>query len=125
MLTLLVVDDSRLSRKINTTCAREALGEQVNYLEAVSGEEALEMLADHAVDIMLLDLTMPGLSGYEVLKEIKNRGLDTRVVVISADVQRQTRERVTSLGAVGFIEKPLDPDLLHDFLLKLGSEYGV
>src|SRR5271165_4753153 len=97
--TLLVVDDSKSSRKVNIAYMQELLGDKVTYLEASGGEEALSILEDRAVDMVLLDLTMPGMSGFDVLAEMQRRKLRTLRVVISADVQRLTKERVSALGA--------------------------
>jgi CheY-like chemotaxis protein len=118
--TILVVDDSKTSRKVNIAYMRELLGDQLNYLEAAGGEEALSILATQAVDLVLLDLTMPGISGFDVLAEMQRRNMSVLRVVLSADVQRLTKERVIALGAMGFIEKPVKPDALHKVLSKLG-----
>lgn len=122
--TLLVVDDSKSSRKMNLMFIQELLGNDVIRLEAASGEAALEILAKQPVDLVLLDLTMPGIGGYGVLKELQRMEHKPTVIVVSADVQRQTRERVTALGAAGFIEKPLNIDMLGETLKALGVFRG-
>jgi len=60
--TLMVVDDSKSSRKVNVALVRELLGDNVECIEATGGEDALAQLAKRAVDLLLLDLTMPGVS---------------------------------------------------------------
>lgn len=100
------------------------LGEQAICLEAASGEDALTILAQKNVDLVLLDLTMPGLSGYDVLAEMRERNLTVPVVVISADVQRLARERVIELGAVDFIAKPVSAAALGPILTTLGVRHG-
>jgi CheY-like chemotaxis protein len=117
--TLLVVDDSKSSRKVNTAHMRELLGDGVTYLEAAGGEEALAILEQRSVDVVLLDLTMPGMSGYDVLAEMQRRRMPALRVVISADVQRQTRERVTALGAAGFIPKPIKLESVREVFASL------
>ena len=118
--TVLVVDDSKMSRKVNLALVRELLGNDVNYLDASGGAEALEMLQSTAVDLMLLDLTMPNVSGYDVLVAMRKLNLATQVIVISADIQPAAKERVMSLGAAGFIEKNIKPEVLRGMLVKLG-----
>jgi two-component system chemotaxis response regulator CheY len=118
--TVLVVDDSKTARKVNIAYVRELLGDQVSCLEAAGGEEALSILATQSVDLVLLDLTMPGISGFDVLAEMQRKNMNGLRVVLSADVQRLTRERVIALGAVGFIEKPIKFDALHKVLSTLG-----
>lgn len=118
--TLLVVDDSRSSRRVNVALVRDLFGEQVSCLEAASGEEALAVLAVHQVDLVLLDLTMPGISGYDVLAELRRLHSSVPVVVVSADIQKQAKARVAALGAIGFIDKPVRPEALRAVLTTLG-----
>jgi len=122
--TILVVDDSKSSRKVNLALLRELLGEQASCLEANGGEQALQILSEQAVDVVLLDLTMPGVSGFDVLSEMRKRELTARVIVISADIQRVAKERVASLGASGFIEKPIRMEPLRAMLAQLGIAHG-
>ena len=118
--TLLIVDDSKSSRKINTAMVRELLADKVVCLEAASGEEALLTLSKQPVDVVLLDLTMPGISGFEVLEQLRQQNIATKVIVVSADIQRLAKERVAALGATGFIDKPIRLDALRAVLSKLG-----
>jgi len=122
--TLMVVDDSKSSRKVNVALVRELLGDSVECLEASGGEDALAQLANRPVDLLLLDLTMPGVSGFDVLTELRRRQTSTRVIVVSADIQRQAKERVASLGATGFIEKPIKIEALRAMLTQLGVIHG-
>jgi two-component system chemotaxis response regulator CheY len=118
--TLMVVDDSKSSRKVNTALLHELVGERARYLEATGGAEALALLAIESVDLVLLDLTMPGVSGFDVLAELQRRKTPTRVIVVSADIQKQAQERVAALGAAGFIAKPIQLDALRAALTRLG-----
>jgi two-component system chemotaxis response regulator CheY len=118
--TILLVDDSKSSRGVNFAYLNSLLGDNFVCLEASSGADALAVLAEHVVDLVLLDLTMPGMSGYDVLAEMQRLAMRARVVVISADIQRRTHERVAALGAVGFLEKPLRIDALEAMLSSLG-----
>ncbi|MDL2355103.1 MAG: response regulator [Pseudomonadota bacterium] len=118
--TLLIVDDSKSSRKVNLAFARELLGDTVNCLEAAGGAEALEILATQRVDVALLDLTMPGINGFDVLAEMRRQNMSAKIIVVSADIQKQTKERVAAMGAVGFIDKPIKLDALRALLTKLG-----
>lgn len=122
--TILVVDDSKSSRKVNLALVREVMGDQVTCLEATGGEQALSILASQSVDIVLLDLTMPGISGFDVLSEMRTRQLASKVIVVSADIQRLAKERVASLGAAGFIEKPIKMEPLRAMLAHLGVTHG-
>lgn len=122
--SILVVDDSKSSRKVNVALIRELVGSEVTCLEASGGEQALQILASQHVDLVLLDLTMPGVSGFDVLTEMRRRNLNSRVIVVSADIQRLAKERVAALGATGFIDKPIRLEPLRAMLSHLGVIHG-
>jgi CheY-like chemotaxis protein len=88
---------------------------------AANGRDALAMIRTHAIDLLLLDLNMPGLSGYDVLEAIQQQDLPVFTVVVSGDVQPQARTRVQQLGALDFIRKPVDGEKL----LHLMQDYGL
>jgi DNA-binding response OmpR family regulator len=96
----------------------------VAYLEASGGEAALELLGSQAVDLVLLDLTMPGMSGFDVLAALQERKSTATVIVVSADIQTQARARVAALGAAGFIAKPIQPEVLRAECERLGVLHG-
>jgi CheY-like chemotaxis protein len=77
--TVLLVDDEK---DVVDVYALAFTGGEYTVLKAYSGEEALEMVAD--ADVVLLDRRMPGLSGQDVLDEIRERGLDVRVAMVTA-----------------------------------------
>lgn len=120
----LVVDDSKSSRKINTALLHGILGDSVEYLEAASGAAALEILGAHTVDLVLLDLTMPGMSGFDVLAALNDSKNAAQVIVVSADIQPQAVARVAALGGKGFIAKPIQQDALRAAIEKLGVLHG-
>lgn len=86
---------------------------------AANGEEALRLIRSGVVDLLLLDLNMPGLTGYDVLALIQQQDLPVFTIVISGDVQPEARLRVMQSGALDFIRKPVDADklltILHDY----------
>ena len=96
-------------------------GWNVDITFATSGNEALEAIRNGRGDIVLLDLTMPDISGYAVLETIKAEGLKCMVIVVSGDIQPSAVERVKALGALDFIKKPIAREKLLDVL----SEYGL
>ncbi len=122
--SILVVDDSKSSRKVNVALIRELVGSEVTCLEATGGEQALQILASQHVDLVLLDLTMPGVSGFDVLAEMRRQNLNSRVIVVSADIQRLAKEKVAALGATGFIDKPIRLEPLRAMLSHLGVIHG-
>jgi CheY-like chemotaxis protein len=95
---------------------------QQDLLEASGGEEALATCRTLAIDIMFLDLTMPDVDGYQVLETLKKEGRDKpRIIVMSADVQPEARQRIEKLGALGFLPKPANQAAVETFL----REHGI
>lgn len=115
---ILICDDSALARKMARRNLPDGFAESI--YEVSNGMDALEVLAHHTIDLVLLDLTMPILGGIDVLSEIKRRQLKTFVIVISGDIQPMMREKVMSLGALSFIEKPIKKQLLTSVLRRFG-----
>lgn len=107
MAKLLVVDDSALSRRISRRILEEA-GHVV--AEAVEGMTALERYAVDRPDVVLLDVTMAEMDGFEVLRQLRTLDPDARVVMATADIQSSTRALAETGGAVGFVCKPFTAD---------------
>lgn len=116
---VLIVDDSGISRKMLIKSLPKEWATEVS--EATNGEEALTAYRAGKSDVMFLDLTMPVMDGYQVLEHLQKEGLNTLVIVVSADVQPEAEARVKKLGAVAFIKKPVDTTKLIPIL----KEYGI
>ena len=97
-------------------------------ITANNGDKGMELAKENKPDLILLDLMMPGVDGFEVSKNLK-RDVSTKhipIVVFSALGNKNTKETVEKLGAAGFIEKPFEPDLLINKINKVlgGIENG-
>ncbi|MDP2572257.1 response regulator [Vibrio penaeicida] len=114
---ILICDDSALARKQMARSLPASLGADITF--AVHGLDALEQLQTSEFKLMFLDLTMPELDGYGTLEEIGKRGIDIKVVVVSGDIQPKAKEKVMSLGAKAFLQKPINKDDLKDVLKTL------
>jgi len=79
-----------------------------------SGSEALEFLDSTSVDLILLDVEMPGMNGYELAARIKQRGIRTPIIFVSANSDKEDMERATSAGAAGILQKPFRAGQLHE-----------
>src|SRR6204780_2800177 len=102
---ILIVDDERLVRwSLRQKC--EEWGYQV--LEAVSGEPGLRMAQQESLDLILLDVRMPDMTGLQVLEQIKKSPDAPAVIMITADPQLDDVKTALKLGAYDFIGKPLD-----------------
>ena len=118
MIPLLVCDDSNMARK---QLIRALPAEwPVTLSQASNGEEALVLIRQGQGQVMLLDLTMPVLDGYQTLAALRAEGLSSKVIVVSGDVQDEAVRRVRELGALAFIKKPADPEILRQTLIELG-----
>lgn len=116
---ILICDDSALARKQMARSLPASLNAEITF--AVHGLDALEQLEKQSFKIMFLDLTMPELDGFGTLEEIQKRGINVNVVVVSGDIQPKAKERVLSLGAKAFIQKPIDQQVLKQVLAELVS----
>jgi CheY-like chemotaxis protein len=91
-----------------------------NVQTATNGAEALTILRDNSVEVLFLDLTMPGIDGVGVLQGIQKLKLSCSVFVISADIQPEMQNKVKALGAKEFIRKPVKTEVLTDHLQQHG-----
>ena len=109
---ILVVDDNRLNRM---RLAHSLQQEGHRSAMAEDGRQALEMLADHLFDVVLLDLVMPELDGFQVLEQMKrdSRLRELPVIVISALDDMDSILRCIEMGATDYLPKPFDIGLLR------------
>lgn len=101
---IMIVDDAMFMRRVIRKTLTE-MGYQ-HILEAQNGEEALALFRDHQLDLVILDITMPGKSGIEVLEEIHDENPTLKVIMCSAIGQEMMIQKALETGAVDFIVKP-------------------
>ena len=111
----LVVDDSKLAR-LGLIKSLKAHIEDAEIFQATNGLEALEICKVEKPNIAFLDLTMPEMDGYEALPKMLELNPKLKVVVVSADIQEQAKNRVISLGAQLHIQKPINVEKMKDIL---------
>ncbi len=111
----LVVDDSKLAR-LSLIKSLKNYAPQAEIFQAVNGLEAVKIMADEKVDIVFLDLTMPEMDGYEALPKLLEIHASTKVVVVSADVQKKAQEKVVALGAQLHVQKPINTEKMQEIL---------
>jgi adenylate cyclase len=121
--SILVADDNGINRDLlSRYLERQGHAVQVAH----NGWKALEMIATGVFDLVLLDVTMPGLTGYQVLQHLKHSETwrDLPVIMISALDEMDSVVRCIELGAEDYLPKPFNPVLLRnrvgDFLEKKG-----
>jgi CheY-like chemotaxis protein len=115
----LVVDDSR-SARVSLKLLLEKYNMAVHFAE--SGEEAIEFLKSHLVDVIFMDHSMPGMDGFEAMAVIKAdpRTATIPVMMYTAKEGEVYVGQARALGAVGVLPKQVQPGVLFDMLLKLG-----
>jgi len=105
---ILVIDDEENIRKSLRMILEY---EGYSFLEAGDGEDGLQKLEESiGIDIVLLDIRLPGRDGMDILKDIKSRPYSPEVIMISGQGTIQTAVEATKLGAFEFLEKPLHRD---------------
>ncbi|WP_258699480.1 response regulator [Pseudomonas sp. B21-015] len=118
VIPLLVCDDSSMARK--QVLRALPADWPVSVTEAGNGHQAMEAIRRGLGQVVLLDLTMPKMDGYQVLSALRAEGLKAHVIVISGDVQEEAVRRVRELGALAFLKKPFDEHELRQTLSQLG-----
>jgi DNA-binding response OmpR family regulator len=105
MRRMLIVEDERdLSDCLHDFFSAKGFA----VASAFSGEEALEQLKQESPDVILLDILLPGLSGIEVLKRVKELHPTARVVMVSSVDHMEIKHQAHRYGAVGYVTKPFD-----------------
>ena len=123
--TILIVDDEPATIKILS----ETLGHEYNILAATNGADALYIASHHTPDLILLDIVMPEMDGYEVCIQLKTnpKTKSIPVLFITAMDQEADEEKGLNIGAIDYITKPISPTIVrarvHNHLeLKLAAE---
>ena len=111
---ILLVDDVATNLK----CEELILRNQYQVTMVKSGREALECMQTGIPDLVLLDIRMHEMDGYEVLKHMKEdpKTAAVPVILLTADTEQESEERGIALGAIDFIRKPIEPQLLLERL---------
>ncbi|MCT7579251.1 response regulator [Aliarcobacter butzleri] len=118
-MKVLVTDDSKMARKMVVRSLEESTIKDLEIFEAQNGQEAIDLYKKISPKIVFLDLTMPIMDGFEALKRIKEIDENAKVVIISADIQKLSMDRVRELGAFNFIKKPIDSLKMQQILEKI------
>src|SRR5436305_12029757 len=117
-LRILIADDHAIVRKGLKQVLTDGLG-PIEFGEASNGQDALAQVQRIQWDIALLDVTMPGPSGLDVLKQIKELQPATRVLILSMHPEDQYAVRVLRAGAAGYLTKNTASDLVADAVRKV------
>ncbi|NRA66555.1 MAG: response regulator [Pseudobacteriovorax sp.] len=121
--SVLVVDDDPDIR----IYFEEALVEAgYDVFETIDGLDTIDILKTIEPDVMLLDLSMPNMDGFEFLEHVRDEGIDLPILVVSGLQEEGIAQRVLELGANGFRSKPVKPSvLLEDIRQLLADVNGI
>ena len=109
-VTILTVDDSKLSRSRFIAGPLRSAGYDV--VEAVNGEEGLAAYAEYKPEVVISDLLMPVMDGFEFIAKLKELGATEPIIVSSADIQETSKRRVEELDTFAFLNKPFTSETL-------------
>lgn len=120
-MKIIIADDSIFVRNILVKAIVTHFPE-AQITQCKNGLEALDAYINEVPDWLITDLLMPEMSGQELLGTLQKQGIKGKFIVISADVQKGTRDEVDALGITAFINKPLTADKLALLINQLEGE---
>ena len=111
MQKILIVDDMPVNRKLMKKVLRDTVGD-IEFIDAEDGFQALEFLDRYDIDLVILDLMMPGKDGFEVLSDMRKNQWhrDIPVIVNSAISDMESIKKTLELGAMDYFTKPITPE---------------
>ncbi|WP_209123501.1 response regulator transcription factor [Alkalihalobacillus sp. BA299] len=119
-MKILVVEDSLFVQNV----IRKVILENIEGCEVITandGKKGYKLFLEQKPDMVTTDLLMPVVSGQELVRKVREQDHETKIIVISADVQKATRDEVEELGVAGFINKPVTGEKA-ELLIKLIKE---
>jgi len=120
---ILIVDDSQVMRQMVMACLRAEVG--LAFTEAASGLEAIEKLSLGQFALVVLDLNMPDINGFEVVEFIRGQDTlrDLPILVVTTRGDESSRAQALEVGATAFMTKPFTPEeILAQVRALLGRE---
>jgi len=121
---MLVVDDSLPMRAIIIRTIKASGFMETDFLQAGNGEEALEVLGNEWVDLVITDYNMPDMNGMELIQKMKKDDIlqAIPVLVVTTEGSRQKVEAFIQEGAAGYVKKPFTPETIRFELTKILGE---
>lgn len=109
MFKILVVEDDKNLRKLIVTCLEKA---SYTVFETHNGEEALDLMDKEYVDLIVTDIMMPEMDGYELIKSLREANYNTPILIITAKEDIEDKKQGFNLGADDYMVKPINIDEL-------------
>ena len=118
MKKILIADDTKNIRTLLTTCLEH---EGFIVVDVENGEEAVEAFQNDVFDLAFLDIKMPRFSGTEVLRQMRELGIQTPVIIITAFATIKNAVECTSMGAVAYLQKPFTTNRIKQVLKEVSE----
>lgn len=117
MTNVLVIEDNEKNRYLISFILK---GSGYEVIEAITGEEGVEMAINRQPDLVLMDIQLPGIDGYETTRRIRASPAGAKIPIIALTSYAMTgdRERALAAGCTGYVEKPINPDTIIDEIQK-------
>jgi two-component system, chemotaxis family, chemotaxis protein CheY len=117
---ILTIDDSKTMRDMLMLTLAEA---GFDVLQAVDGQDGLDVLVNEQVDVVITDINMPRMDGYEVIRQLRSNPSHktTPILVLTTESELDKRNLAREAGATGWMVKPFDPDRLVETVRKVAS----
>lgn len=121
---VLIVDDSLTMRSVIKKTIKVSGFKVGEYFEAADGKEALKILADAWVDLVLTDINMPNMNGLELIAEMNNDQIlsSIPVVMVTTEGSEKSVQKSMEMGAKGYIKKPFQPEDIKRILNSIMGE---
>ena len=118
---VLIVDDSNTMRAVIKKVISISGFKMDQCIEAGNGKKALDVLTDNWVDVIISDINMPEMNGFELLKKLKEDDLlkNIPVILISTESSEKRMQDAFDMGAKGFIKKPFTPEAVKKILYEV------
>jgi CheY-like chemotaxis protein len=116
-MNVLVIEDNEKNRYLISFILK---GAGYNVIEAVSGEDGVGKATGEHPDLILMDIQLPGIDGYETTRRIRADPFGAKIPIIALTSYAMTgdRERALAAGCTGYVEKPINPDTIMDEIQK-------
>ena len=117
MTKVLVIEDNERNRYLISFILK---GAGYEVIEAITGEEGVKIAIRDQPDLVLMDIQLPGIDGYEATRRIRSSPAGGKIPIIALTSYAMTgdRERALAAGCTGYVEKPINPDTIMDEIQK-------
>lgn len=121
MVKILIVDDEGIERR-GIKFLLKNIHEEFDISEACNGIDALELLKKQDIDILFTDIKMPFMDGMDLIKEVRDNNIKSKIVIFSGYEEFEYAKFATKMGVINYILKPVDPDEFQSTIVRIISE---